>query len=60
MKDLDTKDANFKTNDWLILVARQNYNCKIDKAYRELSSTPQLTKENFHSSKEYALLKLLK
>lgn len=60
MKDLDTKDVNFKTNDWLILVARQNYNCKIDKAHRELSSTPQLIKANFHSSIEYALLKFTK
>jgi hypothetical protein len=56
---LDAPRGSGKTQDWLILVARQNYFQVIDKAHRELTMTPKISKTKFNTYEEYAILKLL-
>jgi hypothetical protein len=58
--NIDTPRTSGKTQQWLILAARQNYFERVDKAHRELSMTPKLTKSSFDRHEEYAILKLLK
>jgi hypothetical protein len=48
---------NSDTNVWKILVARQNYDSRLDKAVRELSSFPQISKTDFHRTEDYFKIK---
>ena len=58
--DLDAPRKQGQTQNWLILMVRQNYFEKVDKTHRELSMTPKLIKSAFNRYEEYAVLKLLK
>ena len=44
---------NEEARSWRVLVARQNYDSRMDKAVRELSSFPRLSETDFHRTDEY-------
>jgi hypothetical protein len=59
IKDLTAPGAAFTPGEeWLILIARQNYSGQVDLSHRELSMFPALSKSDYHLYEQYATLRL--
>ncbi len=61
VKDLTARGEKFGPDaDWYILAARYNYSRYLKSQAPEYSTTPKLSKTNFHLLEEYAVLELVK